>query len=91
VGYNAVHGYYIQISRGQSHLAPIHYVRRQTLKNAERYIIPELKEYEDKVLTSKGKALALEKQLYDELFDMLMPHLADLQQAPARWRSWTCW
>jgi DNA mismatch repair protein MutS len=48
VGYNAVHGYYIQISRGQSHHAPIHYVRRQTLKNAERYIIPELKEYEDK-------------------------------------------
>jgi DNA mismatch repair protein MutS len=81
VGYNAVHGYYIQISRGQSHLAPIHYVRRQTLKNAERYIIPELKEYEDKVLTSKGKALALEKQLYEELFDMLMPHLGDLQQS----------
>jgi DNA mismatch repair protein MutS len=66
-------------------------VRRQTLKNAERYIIPELKEYEDKVLTSKGKALALEKQLYDELFDLLLPHLADLQPAPARWRSWTCW
>ncbi len=62
VGYNGVHGYYIQVSRGQSHLVPIHYVRRQTLKNAERYIIPELKEYEDKVLTSKGKALALEKQ-----------------------------
>lgn len=81
VGYNAVHGYYIQISRGQSHLAPINYVRRQTLKNAERYIIPELKEYEDKVLTSKGKALALEKQLYDELFDLLLPHLADLQQS----------
>ena len=54
-------------------------MRRQTLKNAERYIIPELKEYEDKVLTSKGKALALEKQLYDELFDLLLPHLADLQ------------
>ena len=81
VGYNAVHGYYIQISRGQSHLAPIHYVRRQTLKNAERYIIPELKDYEDKVLTSKGKALALEKQLYDELFDLLLPHLAELQQS----------
>ncbi|SQA99787.1 DNA mismatch repair protein mutS [Cedecea neteri] len=63
VGFNAVHGYYIQVSRGQSHLVPINYVRRQTLKNAERYIIPELKEYEDKVLTSKGKALALEKQL----------------------------
>lgn len=81
VGYNAVHGYYIQISRGQSQHAPVHYVRRQTLKNAERYIIPELKEYEDKVLTSKGKALALEKQLYDQLFDLLLPHLLDLQQS----------
>ncbi|KTS32227.1 DNA mismatch repair protein MutS, partial [Pantoea dispersa] len=83
VGFNAVHGYYIQVSRGQSHLVPIHYVRRQTLKNAERYIIPELKEYEDKVLTSKGKALALEKSLYDELFDRLLPHLDALQQSAA--------
>jgi DNA mismatch repair protein MutS len=81
VGFNAVHGYYIQVSRGQSHLVPMNYVRRQTLKNAERYIIPELKEYEDKVLTSKGKALSLEKQLYDELFDLLLPHLAGLQQS----------
>lgn len=81
VGFNAVHGYYIQVSRGQSHLVPINYTRRQTLKNAERYIIPELKEYEDKVLTSKGKALALEKSLYDELFDLLLPSLADLQQS----------
>ncbi|OCG42284.1 DNA mismatch repair protein MutS [Gilliamella sp. Fer1-1] len=79
VGFNAVHGYYIQISRGQSHLAPIHYTRRQTLKNVERYIIPELKEYEDKVLTAKGRALALEKQLYEQLFDLLMPELADMQ------------
>ncbi|EOI3503541.1 DNA mismatch repair protein MutS [Cronobacter dublinensis] len=83
VGFNAVHGYFIQVSRGQSHMVPIHYVRRQTLKNAERYIIPELKEYEDKVLTSKGKALALEKQLYDELFDLLLPHLAELQRSAA--------
>ncbi|WP_422047288.1 DNA mismatch repair protein MutS [Rosenbergiella epipactidis] len=83
VGYNAVHGYFIQVSRGQSHLVPINYVRRQTLKNAERYIIPELKEYEDKVLTSKGKALALEKALYEQLFDQLLPHLADLQQSAA--------
>ena len=81
VGFNGVHGYYIQVSRGQSHLVPIHYVRRQTLKNAERYIIPELKEYEDKVLTSKGKALSLEKALYEELFDLLMPHLFALQQS----------
>ncbi|GKX63135.1 DNA mismatch repair protein MutS [Pragia fontium] len=83
VGFNAIHGYYIQVSRGQSHLVPINYVRRQTLKNAERYIIPELKEYEDKVLTSKGKALALEKSLYDELFDLLLPHLEALQQSAA--------
>ncbi|MBT1427090.1 DNA mismatch repair protein MutS [Dickeya dianthicola] len=81
VGFNGVHGYYIQVSRGQSHLVPMNYVRRQTLKNAERYIIPELKEYEDKVLTSKGKALALEKALYEELFDLLLPHLAELQQS----------
>ncbi|MDF7669920.1 DNA mismatch repair protein MutS [Orbaceae bacterium ESL0721] len=79
VGFNAVHGYYIQISRGQSHLAPIHYIRRQTLKNVERYIIPELKEYEDKVLSAKGKALALEKQLYEQLFSHLLPHLVTLQ------------
>ncbi|NHB88369.1 DNA mismatch repair protein MutS [Photorhabdus tasmaniensis] len=79
VGFNGVHGYYIQVSRGQSHQVPIHYVRRQTLKNAERYIIPELKEYEDKVLTSKGKSLAIEKALYEELFDLLLPHLAKLQ------------
>lgn len=81
IGFNAVHGYYIQISQGQSHKAPIHYVRRQTLKNAERYIIPELKTYEDKVLKAKGAALALEKQLYDELFDLMLPQLAALQMA----------
>ena len=83
IGFNAVHGYYIQISQGQAHKAPIHYVRRQTLKNAERYIIPELKTYEDKVLKAKGASLALEKQLYDELFDLIMPRLGELQRAAA--------
>ncbi|WP_233141532.1 DNA mismatch repair protein MutS [Aggregatibacter actinomycetemcomitans] len=81
IGFNAVHGYYIQISQGQAHKAPIHYVRRQTLKNAERYIIPELKTYEDKVLKAKGASLALEKQLYDEIFAQLLPHLSRLQLA----------
>lgn len=81
IGFNAVHGYYIQISQGQSHKAPIHYVRRQTLKNAERYIIPELKTYEDKVLKAKGASLALEKQLYEEIFEQLLPHLGELQLA----------
>nr|WP_202436356.1 DNA mismatch repair protein MutS [Vibrio eleionomae] len=79
VGYNNVHGFYIQVSRGQSHLVPPNYIRRQTLKNAERYIIPELKEHEDKVLNSKSKALALEKQLWEGLFDLLLPHLERLQ------------
>ncbi|ASX26090.1 DNA mismatch repair protein MutS [Candidatus Williamhamiltonella defendens] len=79
VGFNAIHGYYIQVSRAQSHLIPAHYARRQTLKNVERYIIPELKEYEDKVLTSKGKALSIEKDLYEEIFDLLLPHIASLQ------------
>lgn len=79
VAFNKVHGYYIEVSKGQSHLVPPEYVRRQTLKNYERYIIPELKEYEDKVLSSQALALALEKQLYDQLFDRVIPNLAALQ------------
>ncbi|WP_095504171.1 DNA mismatch repair protein MutS [Paraferrimonas sedimenticola] len=79
VGYNKVHGYFIEVSRAQSHLVPMHYQRRQTLKNMERYIVPELKAHEDKVLTSQGKALALEKALWEELFDTLMPVIGQLQ------------
>lgn len=75
VSYNRVHGYYIEVSRSYADQVPADYVRRQTLKNNERYIIPELKEHEDKVLTSQSRALALEKQLYDQLFDALLPHL----------------
>lgn len=81
VGYNRVHGYFIEISKGQADQAPANYIRRQTLKNNERFIIPELKEHEDKVLSSQGKALALEKQLYEQLFDHLMPYLAQLQRS----------
>jgi len=79
VGYNRVHGYYIEVSRLQSQQVPLNYQRRQTLKNMERYITPELKEYEEKVLSSQGKALALEKQLWDELFDLILPKLHELQ------------
>ncbi|WP_372880882.1 DNA mismatch repair protein MutS [Psychromonas sp.] len=79
VGYNRVHGYYIETSRSQSDMVPAHYIRRQTLKNTERYIIAELKEHEDKVLSSQGKALALEKKLYEQLIDLLLPHLQNLQ------------
>lgn len=75
VGYNKVHGFFIEISKGQAHLAPSHYIRRQTLKNNERFIIEELKAHEEKVLNSQANALALEKQLYDALFDALLPKL----------------
>ncbi|MEO3876851.1 DNA mismatch repair protein MutS [Rheinheimera fenheensis] len=80
VGFNKIHGYYIETGRSADTKVPADYVRRQTLKNNERYIIPELKEYEDKVLGSQSKALALEKQLYEQLFDLTAPYLAALQQ-----------
>jgi len=81
VGYNRVHGYYIEISRLQSETVPADYIRRQTLKNAERYITPQLKEFEDKVLSANSKALAREKQLYDELLELLAAELISLQQS----------
>lgn len=83
VGYNRIHGYYIEISRGQSAQAPADYIRRQTLKNAERYITPELKEFEEKVLSSKSKALAREKILWEQLLDKLNEQLQPLQLSAA--------
>jgi len=83
VGYNRVHGYYIEISRSQSDKAPASYIRRQTLKNAERFITPELKQFEDKALSSKSRALAREKQLYEELLDSLGEQLSRLQETAA--------
>ncbi len=80
VGFNRVHGYHIEISRGQAKHAPPHYIRRQTLTNAERFITPELKEFEDKALSARSKALSLEKKLYDELLDELALYLTDLQK-----------
>jgi len=79
VGYNRVHGYYIEISRSQSDKAPIDYIRRQTLKNAERFITPELKEFEDKALSAKSRALTREKALYEELVEKLNEQLQALQ------------
>jgi DNA mismatch repair protein MutS len=81
VGYNRVHGYYIEISRAQSDQAPDSYQRRQTLKNAERFITPELKAFEDKALSSKSRALAREKALYDALLERLNEELAALQDS----------
>ncbi|WP_158971777.1 DNA mismatch repair protein MutS [Paraglaciecola sp. L3A3] len=81
VGYNRVHGFFIEVGRNYADQVPAEYVRRQTLKNNERYIIQELKEHEDKVLTSQSKSLALEKRLYEELFDILLPELSRLMQS----------
>ncbi|MAD54381.1 MAG: DNA mismatch repair protein MutS [Idiomarinaceae bacterium] len=80
VGYNKVHGYFIETSKSDGHQVPAEYQRRQTLKNAERYIIPELKAHEDKVLTAQAKSLAREKALYDALFDQCLPFVEALQQ-----------
>ncbi len=79
VGYNRVHGFYIEISRMQAEQAPADYIRRQTLKNAERFITPELKVFEDKALSSREKALAREKVLYDELLEKINVELNPLQ------------
>jgi len=83
VEYNKVHGFYIEVSRAQSENVPDDYRRRQTLKNAERYITPELKAFEDKALSAQERALAREKVLFETLLDSLTPHLPDLLKIAA--------
>jgi DNA mismatch repair protein MutS len=83
VEYNRVHGFYIEVSRAQSEKVPDDYRRRQTLKNAERYITPELKSFEDKALSAQDRALAREKMLYEKLLDDLAAHIPALQRAAA--------
>jgi len=83
VGYNRVQGYYIELPRSQAENAPADYQRRQTLKGAERFITPELKAFEDKALSAQSRALAREKQLYEELLDACNQQLASLQESAA--------
>ncbi|WP_026078304.1 DNA mismatch repair protein MutS [Pseudomonas sp. PAMC 26793] len=83
VGYNRVHGYFIELPSKQAEQAPIDYQRRQTLKGAERFITPELKEFEDKALSAKSRALAREKMLYEALLEDLIGKLAPLQDTAA--------
>ena len=80
VAYNRVHGYYIEVSKLHSEKVPEYYIRRQTLKAVERYITPELKSFEDKVLSARERSLAREKQLYEALLVSLSTHCAQLQQ-----------
>ncbi|HEY0676309.1 MAG TPA: DNA mismatch repair protein MutS, partial [Immundisolibacter sp.] len=81
VAYNRVHGYYIEISRTQAAQLPADYTRRQTLKNAERYLTPELKSFEDKALGARERALARERELFEALLDAITAELAPLQAA----------
>jgi DNA mismatch repair protein MutS len=80
VEYNRVHGFYIEVGRAQADKVPDDYRRRQTLKNAERYITPELKSFEDKALSAQERALAREKLLYEALLDELAEHIPALQR-----------
>ena len=80
VGYNRVHGYYIEISKAQAAHAPDDYVRRQTLKGNERFIAPDLKNFEDKILSSRERALARERAIYEKVLETLNEHLTELQQ-----------
>ncbi len=83
VGYNRVHGYYIETSRNAAEAVPAEYVRRQTLKHTERYITPELKSFEDRALTARSKALALEKSLFDALTIRLQQDVTELRASAA--------
>ncbi len=83
VEFNRVHGFYIEVTRAQSDKVPDDYRRRQTLKNAERYITPELKTFEDKALSANERALAREKLLYEQLLTRLAPHVPALQRVAA--------
>jgi len=80
LGYNRVQGFYIEVSRQQAERVPADYLRRQTVKSAERFITPELKGFEDKVLGARERSLAREKELYDELLTTLIDALPALQQ-----------
>jgi DNA mismatch repair protein MutS len=84
VGYNNVHGFFIEVTHGQAAKVPADYHRRQTLKNAERYVTPELKAFEDKALSARERALARERELYERLLDALAPSVAAWQRIGRR-------
>ncbi|CAM5219355.1 DNA mismatch repair protein MutS OS=Castellaniella defragrans OX=75697 GN=mutS PE=3 SV=1 [Castellaniella defragrans] len=83
VEYNRVHGFFIEVTRGQSDKVPDDYRRRQTLKNAERYITPELKTWEDRVLSARDRGLAREKLLFDRILEQAAPHTEALARSAA--------
>src|SRR5690606_14219309 len=87
IGYNRVHGYYIEVGKAHEGKAPTHYTRRQTLTNAERYITEELKQFEDKVLSARERSLAREKLLYEPLLEQLNEDLESLRRCASALRE----
>ena len=83
LGFNRIQGFYIELNRGQAERAPADYIRRQTVKSAERFITPELKAFEDKVLGARDRALAREKELFESLLDVLTAQLPALLRSAA--------
>jgi DNA mismatch repair protein MutS len=79
VGFNKVFGYYIEVSKGQTNLVPAEFIRKQTLVNAERYIVPELKDYENKILSAKEKIEQLEYYIFNKIREMIRTQLVDIQ------------
>ena len=90
LAYNRVSGFYIEVSRSQAERVPQDYIRRQTVKNAERFITPELKSFEDKVLGAREKALARERELYEEVLTQLIDRLGALQATAAALATLDC-
>jgi DNA mismatch repair protein MutS len=90
VQFNKVHGFYIEVTNSYRDKVPERYRRRQTLKNAERYITPELKAFEDKALSAQERALQREKFLYEQLLDQLQPHVPGSRAWPRPLPHWTC-
>jgi DNA mismatch repair protein MutS len=89
VQFNKVHGFYIEVTQGQADKVPDDYRRRQTLKNAERFITPELKAFEDKALSAQERALAREKWLYEQLLTSCSRTCRSSPALAARWPRWT--
>src|SRR5690606_15334876 len=83
LSYNRVQGFFIEIPRAHAEKVPVDYVRRQTVKSAERFITPELKKFEDEVLGARDKALARERELYEGVLDQLIAALPALQESAA--------
>ena len=90
VGYNKVFGYYIEVTEAHREKAPVTWTRKQTVKNAERYITPELKNFESETLTARDRSIALEQTLFENIRQTLLPFVPAFQEQPTAWHGWMC-